>query len=128
MINTRAHILTEGFNSQWAEKKIMDLPEYISEGKAIVLGFFDGEELVGFMWVFPYIYKAKERWLLNAITMFLQYRGKGAAGEMFIQMERLLANTEKDLYTHVDAANKAAWHFYIAQGMEEEELQMVKKL
>lgn len=128
MLNTKAHILTECFDSRWVEKKIMDLPKYISEGKAVVLGCFDREDLVGFMWVFPYTYKKEPRWMLNAITVLPQYRKKGVAGKMFMQMERLLASTEKILYTYVDVANEAAWRFYIAQGMEEEEFQMVKEL
>ena len=126
MINTRAHILTDCFDETWAKKKIEELEDYVKERKAIVYGAFHKGNLIGFMWVFPYAYRRQKRYLLNAITVFPEYRGNNIANELFRSVENHLKN--QVLYTLVDKANERAYRFYQNQGMKEEAYQFVKVL
>lgn len=126
MINTSAHILTDCFDEIWAKKKIEELEGYVKESKAIVYGFFQKRNLIGFIWVFPYAYKGQKRYLLNAITVFPEYRGNNIADKLFRSIENHLRN--QVLYTLVDKANERAYRFYQNQGMKEEAYQFVKVL
>lgn len=126
LMNTKAHILADCFDQKWAEEKIKDLQGYVAENKAIVYGFLYKEELVGFIWVFPYSYKGEKRYLLNALTVLPKYRGKGIADILFQTVEKRIEEKGLSLYLLVDKANERAYSFYKKHGMKDELFQYVK--
>lgn len=128
MINTRAHVLTESLDRKWSAGKIMELIGYISKGQATVMGYFEKEKIVGFIWVFPHKYCGEERNILNAITVFPEYRSRHVAEKLFQSMEYELRHDRKAIYTFVDAANVGGYKFYLKQGMTEERYQLVKRV
>lgn len=128
LLNTKAHMLTDSFDYAWAANKINDLIGYVKEDKAVVVGYFVNRNLVGFMWVFPYKYGYGERYRINAIVVFPEYRNMRIASKLFEFMESILCENKKPLYTHVDVVNSNAYRFYKSHGMEEENYQMIKRI
>lgn len=127
-INTKAHILTQSADYQMMLIKIIELIDYIMRDKAIVYGYFDKTEITGFIWVFPYKYQKEERYLLNAITVFPEYRKKHIASMLFASVEKEIYCKRKALFTFVDVVNEKGRLFYQRHGMEEEAYQLVKNI
>ena len=128
LLNTKAHIFTDSFDYAWATDKISDLFGYVKKDKAVVAGYFINENLVGFMWVFPYKYRYGERYRINAIVVFPEYRNMCIASKLFEFMESVLYEGKKLIYTHVDVVNSNAYRFYKSHGMKEENYQMIKRI
>lgn len=128
LLNAKAHILTDSFDYIWAANKINDLVGYVKKDKAVVAGYFINENLVGFMWVFPYKYRYGERYRINAIVVFPEYRNMCIASKLFEFMESVLYEGKKLIYTHVDVVNSNAYRFYKSHGMKEENYQMIKRI
>lgn len=128
LLNTEAHILTQGYDYQWACRKIDELVRYIDEGKAIVVGYLSANKIIGFAWAFPYLYCKEERYMLNAIVVLPEYRKQHIASQLLRTIESQVRSKRKKLYTFVDAINTPAYRFYLKHGMEEENYQLVKRL
>lgn len=129
-INTKAHILTQYADYHLMTIKIVELAEYIRHDKAVVYGYFDKKQIVGFIWVFPYKHKKEERYFLNAITVLPEYRKKHIASILFESVEKELycKNKALALFTFVDAVNENGCRFYQKHGMKEEVYQLVKNI
>lgn len=112
-----------------AFNQIEQMRRYVLEGKAIVLGFYVEDGLAGFAWVFPYKFRSESRYLLNAITVFPQYRYLRIASFLLELAEAKISECGiRKLYTFADYANTAACKFYKHNGMNEEVYQLSKKL
>lgn len=82
----------------------------------------------GFVWIFPYGYKGETRYLLNAITVFSEYKGKKVADKLFQSIEQQAKEDYKTLYTFVDKVNERVYRFYKKHKMIEEIYQYAKEV
>ena len=127
-INTKAHFDCHTYTMEDANNQIDSLMEYIIDDKAIVLGYIQDEEILGFIWIFPYSYKNEMRYMLNAISVFPEKRGQGIAKKLLCQAEvEIIKKGFKKIYTWVDYINYSAYCLYISNVMKIEAYQLCKK-
>jgi ribosomal protein S18 acetylase RimI-like enzyme len=105
------------------------LGSYIKQGNATVLGAFENESLVGFLWLYKHDFYGEPRVHINHIAVSKQFRGKGI-GKRLIQEAESLAKYDGigaiDLF--VSEINVRAMNVYDAIGFKTERRYMSKKL
>lgn len=111
------------------ERYYEDMKRFLDDGSAILIGAFDGEELIGFHWgyVIDYPFGKRMHSYFNAIEP--EYRRKGIGSRFWNMLEE---ETRKRNIDTIEAmctyANKAAVNYHLHRGFEIERLKVVKKL
>lgn len=111
-------------------QKILEIPDYITKGKAVVIGTVDEDGiLVGFLWAYPREFLDEKRLFINGIAVSEQYEGTGIAKKMLSYLKNIGKATG---YSAIDLMvapfNHHAVDFYRAAGFEDERIQMVLKI
>ena len=112
-----------------ATEKAMALKHYLADGSALLIGAFEGEQLMGFAWFYSYEFCGSQRLHLTEIAVISAFRSQGIAKKMICCAEKIAAQRgicEIDLYTAPD--NKAALHVYQELGFIASRVHLVKKL
>lgn len=69
------------------ESKIEELGQYVKLQKATLLGAFNEDTLVGFVWCYIHDYFDEERLHINQIIIDRDFRGQGIAKKLLTQTE-----------------------------------------
>lgn len=118
-----------GITDEMYKKYYDDMKLFIEDGSAILIGAFDGDELIGFHWGYERNTLGGKRVhsYFNAIEP--NYRGQGIGKRFWKVLER--EAIKRGIYT-IEAmctyANKAAVNYHLHNGFEIERLQVVKSL
>lgn len=114
---------------EMCRKYYADMKEFIVDGSAILIGAFDGDELIGFHWGYERNTPGGKRIhsYFNAIEP--NYRGQGIGKRFWKVLEQ--EAIKRGIYT-IEAmctyANKTAVNYHLHNGFEVERLQVVKSL
>ncbi len=113
-----------------AEKKTEELYEYIEKDKAIVLGAFDENKLIGFLWSYQYPFRDdKDRLYISILHVNKNYRGMNIGSELMKKIEYLAKERGYDkLFLHAEATNNGACNFYKKHRFNKERIQFVRRL
>ena len=119
----------DSFTTEEAHCKIESLIEHVSNGKAIVFGYFDESRLVGYIWAYEHKYRDERRVYVSEVRVEENYRGKGIGHQLL----RAVQNTALDMgykamYIHAEATNVGAIKLYEKEGYELERVQLRKQL
>jgi ribosomal protein S18 acetylase RimI-like enzyme len=127
--NTRGHVIDQVIEDKYILFKARELFAYLDQGKAILLGAFAENKLVGFLWAYPRIFLEESRLYINAMIVADKYRGKGLGKMLVLQLEEY-ARENKIFAIDVQTASfkTEAIEFYRKLGFEHERVQMRKPL
>lgn len=93
--------------------KIYELGEYIKTNKAILLGAFTEDLLIGFIWIYNYKYYDENRVHINQLVIDANYRRKGVAKKLLSKAESIAVSLNAsaiDLF--VSESNNSALRLY----------------
>lgn len=106
-------------------EKLLELPKYVNDGKAIVFGAFEDQKMIGFLWAYPRTFFNQPRMFINGIAVEEAYEGMGVAKSLVEEMKVYATNND---YTGIDLTvapfNEKAVGFYRHIGFEDERIQM----
>ncbi|MFQ6862927.1 MAG: GNAT family N-acetyltransferase [Beduini sp.] len=119
--------ITQSFNKYLPEKYIDQLPKYINDKSALIIGAFDKDSLIGFHWCY-YLNVFDEKRLHSYFVGILpHYRGLKIAYRMFQIIENI---AKKDGVFVIEAMvtyeNKQAYRYHENQGFKIERVKMKK--
>lgn len=118
----------EEYNEMQAEEKYEELYKYIQQEKAIVLGAFDNEQMVGFLWAYGYPFREDtNRLYISIVHVEEEYRNQHIGEKMLKQIERIATEKKYDaIFLHAEAKNEKACRFYERMDYVKERIQFVK--
>ena len=114
---------------EMCEKYYRDIKNFIRDGSAILIGAFEGKNLIGFHWGYEKNTPGGKRIhsYFNAIEP--EYRGQGIGKKFWTVLEG--EAVKRKVYT-IEAmctyANKVAVNYHLHHGFQIERVQVVKKL
>lgn len=116
-------------NNEKLEKIIEEMEKYIDDKSAIIIGAFQEDELIGFIWGYKMITNDKNRIHINYFVVNEKYRKQGI-GRQLIRKIYEIANELKieEIELMVTAENITAVNFYKKQGFEVERIKLCKKI
>ena len=127
--NVRAHSYMDSFTMEDGIRKIEELAQYVSEGKALAYVFKDESIIAGFTWIYPYNYNHNWRYYIGVIQVAAGYRGRGIAPSLYCKaMKEIMMRGVDVIYTHADAGNTASIVMHHKCGFKDEQYQLVKYL
>ena len=121
--------ISQNFPEDLAKKYVNSMPAYIEDGSAIIIGAFDEEKMVGFLWGYEVDVFGEKR-VHNAENHVIEeYRGHGIAKKM---LECLEEEAKKRNIFILEAmctvSNKNAYEYHIYNGYEVERVKFRKIL
>lgn len=119
--------LTQNFPENLAEEYVNKMPSYIEDGSAIIIGAFDEDKIIGFLWGYEVDIFGEKR-IHNAENHVIEeYRGRGIARTM---LECLEDEARKRgvfiLEAMCTASNESAYGYHIDNGYEVERVKFRK--
>lgn len=122
-----------GVSHEYSEKisleKLISLNVYLNQQKAILIGAFDQEDLIGFAWIFKHENLAETILHVNHIIVDTRYRSTGIGKKLLSEVELYatkLCVDSIDLF--VSENNKAAINLYEKMGFKTERRYLKKRL
>lgn len=97
--------------------KVRELGDYINSKKAMILGAFIDDILVGFIWFYSHDYYGERRIHINQIIVNKNYRKKGIGKQLLFKAEEIAKNMDirvMDLF--VTEENRSALELYEGMG------------
>lgn len=111
------------------KEKLIKMEEYIKQKSAIIIGTYQDERLVGFMWLYKHDYFGELRLHINQIIVSEEFRGIGIGKELISQAELIAKEHNiKTLDLNVTEMNKEAAGIYRSMGFITERRYMKKAL
>lgn len=127
--NIKSCSFMDGFSYNDAEQKIDGLIEHISNGTAWVLGVFDRDVLVGFLWAYKHPFREEVRVYVNEIHVDKAYRDRGIGKQLLYAVENIAKERGYGaLYIHAEGNNAGAIRLYQNEGYVLERIQLRKGL
>ena len=119
----------DSFPYKAAEQKIEGMIEHVSNGSAMVLGMFDNENLIGFVWAYEHSYREEVRMYVSEIHVDESFRNKGI-GKLLLGTIESLAKERgyHALYLHAEGNNENVIRLYKNNGYVIERVQLRKEL
>lgn len=106
-------------------EKLLELPGYIEDGKAVVFGAISNNVMVGFLWAYPRTFFNQPRMFINGIAVIEEAVGTGVAKMLVNELKEYASNHG---YHGIDLTvapfNEKAVGFYRHLGFEDERIQM----
>lgn len=125
-------VLEENFNGDLtyeANRSIENMESFINDESAYVIGAFDEEKLVGFIWAYKKMFNKKEKIHISYLFVDSNFRRQGIATKLFeCIVEYAHDNNIKELDLMVTSDNKNAINFYEKLGFSIERLNLCKIL
>lgn len=119
----------DGFTYEDAESKIEGMIEHVKDDSAFVLGVFDKELLIGFVWAYKHPFREEERMYINEIRVDDLYRGRNVGKQLLSAVEKLARRQGvSTVYLHAEGDNDGAIRLYEKVGYVIERLQFRKAL
>jgi len=119
----------DSFSFRDAEQKIAGMIEHVANGTAMVLGMFDNDDLIGFVWAYEHPYREEVRIYVNEIHVDEHYRNRGVGKQLLCAVECLAKKRGYHaLYIHAEGKNESAIRLYRNEGYEVERVQLRKEL
>ena len=120
----------ELYTKEQAMDKADELCDYIHNHKAIVLGAFYKDNMIGFLWAYEYPFRDDTNRLYISIVHVLdEYRNIHIGAELLRNIEQIAKNKGFDrLYLHAEATNSKACNFYKKIIMNKKEYNFIKIL
>lgn len=121
------HYPEQSINTQYIEKRYLDLREYLEGNCTRLIGAFDGEQLVGFIWLYKRPFMDYFRLVVNSIYIVESCRGLGVGNNLMSIAENLASEMNcREMATHFAVINDAARSFYLSQKFTEKRIEVVK--
>ena len=121
--------LSQKYPSELAENYVEKMPGYIEDGSAIIIGAFDCEKMIGFLWGYEMNIFGEKRVHTAENHVLNSYRGMGIARQMLLCLED---ETKKRgiciLEAMCTASNEGAYNYHIKNGYEIERVKFKKVL
>ncbi|GAE88918.1 GNAT family N-acetyltransferase [Acetivibrio straminisolvens] len=112
-----------------SNKKLKLLDEYIKSNQAVLIGAIEGENLVGFIWIYRHEYFGEIRMHVNQIIVDRGYKGKGIGKRLLEEAEKKALETGINVIDlFVSEKNIEAMNFYKKSGFITERRYMKKML
>lgn len=120
----------ESYTKEKAFEKAEELSDYVRDEKAIVLGAFYKESLIGFLWAYAFPFREDiNRLYVSIVHVLDEYRNMHIGAELLTQIENLARMRGYDkIFLHAEATNKRACDFYESNNYAKERIQYVKKI
>lgn len=110
-------------------EKMNLIPDYLSKDSAILIGAFESEILVGFIWMYAHSYFEESRLHINQIVVSKRYRGQGIGGYLMNAAERVAKKMNINIIDlNVSEANSEAMEMYKSRGFMTERRHLKKVL
>jgi ribosomal protein S18 acetylase RimI-like enzyme len=112
-----------------AQKYYMDLRRFSEDGSAVIIGAFEGEELIGFHWGYEVNIFNERRMhsYLNAIKK--EYRGQKIGSKFFRKLEEITREYGISIIeAMVTYSNQNAVKYHFSNGFEIERIKVWKHL
>lgn len=106
-----------------------NMVKYTEDNSAILIGAFDGNQLIGFHWGHESLFLGKRRMhsYMNAINP--KYRGQHIGSDFFRKLEEISRDRGIDeIEAFCRASNPVAVNYHLHNGFEVESYKVVKKL
>ncbi|MCM3399461.1 GNAT family N-acetyltransferase [Oceanobacillus profundus] len=111
------------------KEKFNLLNTYLKQDSATLIGAFNKEELIGFVWLYKQTNFGEQRLHINQIIVSQEHRGKGIAKQLIKEAERFAINNEiKTMDLNVSEINVEAIKMYDNIGFSTERRLMKKVL
>lgn len=128
-LNMRLCSYMDCFSEGDAKSKIDHLIDYVSNGSAMVLGAFDKENLVGFLWAYEHQFRDEKRVYVSEIHVDELYRGRGIGKSLLSAVESIAKEKGYPaLYLHAEGSNDRVVDLYKKEGYVIERVQLRKAL
>ena len=125
-------VLEENFNGDLtyeANKSIENMEKFINDESAYIIGAFEEEKLIGFIWAYKKLFNRKEKIHISYLFVDSNFRRQGIASKLFkCIVEYAHKNNIKELELMVTNDNKNAINFYEKLGFSIERLNLCKVL
>jgi ribosomal protein S18 acetylase RimI-like enzyme len=127
--NTRGHVIDQKIDEDYIRRKANEIYDYLESGKAILIGAFENDKLIGFLWAYQRIFLEECRIYINSLIISDTYRGKGI-GKLLVNELEKKARALKIPAIDVSTATfkKNTIKFYTDIGFEPERIQLRKPL
>lgn len=121
--------VSQNFPNDLGRNYVEKMPGYIEDGSAIIIGAFDGNKMVGFLWGYEVDIFGEKR-VHNAENHVLDsYRGCGIAKRMLQCLEEeAIRRGIYILEAMCTASNENAYKYHIHNGYEAERIKFKKLL
>ena len=119
--------ITQRFPDNLSKKYVSQLPKFISDGSALIVGAFDGENIIGFQWCYYIQVFNEKRIHSNFIGVNSNYQNCGIAHHMLKLIEEKAK--EKGVYiieAMVTLNNTNSFNYHKNQGFIVERCKMKK--
>ena len=109
--------------------KVDELGEYLKLDKAILIGGFIKDSLIGFIWVYKHDFFGETRLHINQIVVDEDFRGRGIAKKLLTEVEKLTSGLNaQTLDLFVSEENYTAIKLYEDLGYVTERRYLKKKI
>lgn len=103
--------------------------KYSLDGSAVLLGAFDGMEMIGFHWAHESVFLGKKRMHSYMNGIHKDYRGHHIGSNFFRKLEEITkARGINEIEAFCKAENPVAVNYHLHNGFEIESHKVVKKL
>ncbi|WP_166740071.1 GNAT family N-acetyltransferase [Halalkalibacterium halodurans] len=109
------------------KEKLNLIPNYINQKTAILIGTYEDERLVGFLWLYKHEFFGESRLHINQIIVSNKFRGKGIGRRLMKQAEQVAKKHKiSTIDLNVSEVNKEAVRMYNSMGFITERRYMKK--
>lgn len=127
--NTRGHVINKEIEDQYILSKAKELLVYLNEKKAILLGLYSLDKLIGFLWAYPRVFFEEERLYINSLIVRDGYRGKSFGQQLLKELENIALEKKIAAIDVTTASFKTdTINFYEKNGFRHERVQLRKSI
>lgn len=120
----------DGYCLCQAEQKCDELHGYLMSDRAIIVGAFEDNCMLGFLWAYEYPFREdKNRLYVSIVHVKEKYRNQHIGARLLEKIETVAKERNFDaIYLHAEASNVRACRFYEHMQYSCERVQLVKQL
>ena len=116
-------------DNEKTEKIIEEMKQFIEDKSAIIIGAFQKEKLLGFIWGYKTNVNNKMRIHINYFVVDEKSRKQGIGSKLIEKMYKIAKTMQiEKVELMVTAKNTTAINFYKKQGFEVERVKLCKKV
>jgi ribosomal protein S18 acetylase RimI-like enzyme len=121
--------ISKELSTSLCTEKVNLIPDYINQQNAILIGAYEGEIFVGFLWLYKHNYFGEIRLHVNQIIVDKRFRGKSIGNQLMKEAERVAKQYDiKIIDLFVSETNLQAINMYDSIGYTTERRYMKKVL
>lgn len=129
-INTYTyHYPDKEVDASYINGKFDKLLEHIQGDTTYLLGAFDDDKIVGFIWLYERPFMTYKRMIINSLYIAENYRSQGIGKQlMHAAYNKCREVNCTEISTHYATINEGAKVFYMKNGFTETRVEVVKKV